>query len=332
MDIQPNSPKRVEELWFEDGNIVLQAGDSQFRVYRGILAVRSHVFQDMLSFPQPPDSDLVDGCPLVHLPDSEIEVCFFLKAIFDPEFLMPFPSKTTFDAVTSCLRLSHKYGVDFLRRRALIHLSSGYDTKLSRWDVADTFGGGNQAVDDIMSWPWPQNPANEIYAIPLYREVGALWLLPSTFYNMSACFPRIGQAIFHGATNNGVLSKLSAEDGAAFVKGSIIQTESTTTEILKFLSDPLHINGCSSPTECALKRFKAIGETRLSITYCNPLAAWSNWHLLDGVCSVCLAKLRQEHQAARQAFWDKLPGIYGLPPWEELEEMKAAAIGRGLFS
>ncbi|KAJ7023077.1 hypothetical protein C8F04DRAFT_1135580 [Mycena alexandri] len=312
MDIQPNSPKRVEELWFEDGNIVLQAGNSQFRVYRGVLAARSHVFQDMLSFPQPPDSDLVDGCPLVHLPDSEIEVCFFLKAIFDPEFLMPFPSKTTFDAVTSCLRLSHKYGVDFLHRRALIHLSSGYDTKLSRWDVVGTFGV-NRALNDIMSWSWPKDPANGIYAVTLYREVGALWLLPNAFYNISARFP-------------------PAEDEAAFVKGYIIQTESTTTEILKFLSDPLHINGCTSPTECALKRFQAIGETRRSITYRNPLAVWSNWHLLDGVCSVCLAKLKQEHQAARQAFFDKLPGIYGLPPWEELEEMKAAAIGRGLFS
>ncbi|KAJ7700677.1 hypothetical protein B0H17DRAFT_882729, partial [Mycena rosella] len=77
-------PHRVEELWFEDGNLVLQAGNSQFRLHRSILAARSPVFQDMLSFPQPPESELVEGCPLVRLPDAESEVTVFLKAIFIP--------------------------------------------------------------------------------------------------------------------------------------------------------------------------------------------------------------------------------------------------------
>jgi hypothetical protein len=76
-------PQRHQELWFDDGNIVIQAGNTQFRVYRGVLAARSTVFQDMLSFPQPPDSELVEGCPLVQLHDSTAEVTVFLKAIFD---------------------------------------------------------------------------------------------------------------------------------------------------------------------------------------------------------------------------------------------------------
>lgn len=79
------SPHRVQELWFDDGNLVIQAGNSQYRVFRGILAARSPVFQDMLSFPQPPDSELVEGCPVVFLPDSSMEVGAFLRAIFEPE-------------------------------------------------------------------------------------------------------------------------------------------------------------------------------------------------------------------------------------------------------
>ncbi|KAF8145623.1 hypothetical protein K438DRAFT_1425906, partial [Mycena galopus ATCC 62051] len=50
-----------QDLWFEDGNIVIQAGNSQFRVYRGVLAKRSSVFQDMLSSPQPPDAETIEG-------------------------------------------------------------------------------------------------------------------------------------------------------------------------------------------------------------------------------------------------------------------------------
>lgn len=78
-------PQRIQELWFSDGNIVIQAGNSQYRVYRGILAARSPVFQDMFSFPQPPDSELVEGCPLIRLPDLDVEVTPFLRAIFEPE-------------------------------------------------------------------------------------------------------------------------------------------------------------------------------------------------------------------------------------------------------
>lgn len=85
VDNQPLEPQRVQELWFEDGNIVIQAGNSLYRVYRGVLATHSSVFKDMLSFPQPPDSELVEGCPIVRLPDSDREVTPFLKALFDPE-------------------------------------------------------------------------------------------------------------------------------------------------------------------------------------------------------------------------------------------------------
>ncbi|KAJ7729781.1 hypothetical protein B0H16DRAFT_1586361 [Mycena metata] len=331
----PNSPKRVEELWFEDGNIVLQAGDSQYRVYRGVLAARSPVFSDMLSFPQPPDSELVDGCPLVRLPDCDIEVTFFLKAIFDPEFFMPFPSRTTFETVTGCLRLSHKYEVAYLRRRALVHLTSVYDTELSRWDTASRDFDDDNAASDMISCSWPSPlAAHEIYAIELFREVGALWLLPNAFYNISTLFEKLGRDIFHETSFNGIPCSLSVEDQKSFVAGHAIQSRAVT-DTLQFLTDPLNIQGCKSPTECALERFKAIGEIRGSVRdfSSDPVDVWGeDWDLLDDVCDVCLPILKKTHKAARRAFWNKLPGLYGLPPWEELEDMKVAAIGNDWIS
>ncbi|KAJ7701844.1 hypothetical protein B0H17DRAFT_862003, partial [Mycena rosella] len=81
---ESSQSQRVHDLWFEDGDLVLQAGNGQFRVYRGVLAARSSVFNDMLSesFPQPLDSELVEGFPLVRLPDPESHVTRFLRAIF----------------------------------------------------------------------------------------------------------------------------------------------------------------------------------------------------------------------------------------------------------
>ena len=45
--------KRDEEVWFTEGNVVLQAGGVAFKVYQGILALDSEVFSGMFSMPQP---------------------------------------------------------------------------------------------------------------------------------------------------------------------------------------------------------------------------------------------------------------------------------------
>ena len=48
------------DIWLEDGNIVLQAENMQFKVHRGLLARVSPVFADVFSVPQPtqPQDDL----------------------------------------------------------------------------------------------------------------------------------------------------------------------------------------------------------------------------------------------------------------------------------
>lgn len=82
------SPKfhelRRDDVWFEDGNLILQTDDALFRVYGGLLAARSSVFKDMLAFPPPPEGNLThNDCPVVRIYDSSKDVRFFLNAIFD---------------------------------------------------------------------------------------------------------------------------------------------------------------------------------------------------------------------------------------------------------
>jgi hypothetical protein len=78
-----NTPTRVEELWFSDSGLVVQAEQSLFRVSGAVLAARSPIFKDMLSFTQPPDAETIDGCPVVKLPDLAIDITCFFRAIFD---------------------------------------------------------------------------------------------------------------------------------------------------------------------------------------------------------------------------------------------------------
>ncbi|KAJ7684257.1 hypothetical protein DFH06DRAFT_1027061 [Mycena polygramma] len=327
-DAETAGPHRVRELWFKDGNLILEAGNSQYRVYGGFLGARSHVFADMLEIPQPPDSELVEGCPLVRIPDPDVEVTPFSKAMFEPEYFMPYPAHTTFDAIVGCLRLSHKYGVDYLRQRALVHFSSGYHTKLHMLDayMEDRDDG------ECPSWLVRNNPILTIRAIQLAREVDAVWILPKAFYNLANDFDQAGTAaILNGSLYNGVQCRLSVQDQISFLDGHLVQRRTTAAEALRFLSEPLNIDGCDEPPECHYGRLIGVQHGRgfLNLFPSSFLILWDeeDWDLLEDVCPTCLATLRKVRQDAREAFWERLPAIYNLPPWEELEQMKVAAIG-----
>ncbi|KAF8209368.1 hypothetical protein K438DRAFT_1929823 [Mycena galopus ATCC 62051] len=326
-------PQRVHELWFSDGNIVIQAGNSLYRVYRGALASRSFVFQDMLSLPRPPESELVEGCPFVELPDPAIEVTPFLRAIFEPEFFMPFPATTEFDAVVGCLRLSHKYGVDYLHRRALVHFSSGYPTTLSEMDVLERYWSDSPPPPlEVQSWELPDDPISRIRALQIAREVDAPWIIPRAFYTLSLNLDRLNVAIFHGALyKEEVDVRLSMEDQKSFVKGYQIQCSGTVADSLRFLWEPLDIQGCPDASQCDLARLKGIAYSREFVREYpgNFLYVWvqEDWGAgLPDMCPICVQALQKAHQDARQVFWDKLPEIYDLPEWEILEQLKTAAL------
>jgi BTB/POZ domain len=78
----PTVPERGDP-WLDDGNIILQAESTQFRVVRSILSASSSVFGDMFGIPQPENENLVDGCPVVHVSDTADDLHHVLKAVFD---------------------------------------------------------------------------------------------------------------------------------------------------------------------------------------------------------------------------------------------------------
>ena len=69
--------------WLYDGNVVLVAGKTAFRVFRSVLSKNSPVFEDMFTIPQPPDAETFEDCSVVHLQDAAHDVDAFLRALFD---------------------------------------------------------------------------------------------------------------------------------------------------------------------------------------------------------------------------------------------------------
>ena len=70
-------PKRDAEVWFEDGNVIVVADDTAFKVHRGVLSLHSEVFRDMFALATPDFSGyspVVTTCPVVHLSDTANEI------------------------------------------------------------------------------------------------------------------------------------------------------------------------------------------------------------------------------------------------------------------
>ena len=64
----------LEPSYASDANLVIRSSDFvNFKVHKHVLAVASPFFKDLLSLHQPPDSESVDGLPVVHMSeDSEL--------------------------------------------------------------------------------------------------------------------------------------------------------------------------------------------------------------------------------------------------------------------
>ena len=77
--------KRSARFWFDDGNVVVQAESTQFRVHRSVLSLHSQIMKDCFSCPQPADAPMVEDCPVVHLSDSADDIeklCAFLYGLY----------------------------------------------------------------------------------------------------------------------------------------------------------------------------------------------------------------------------------------------------------
>ena len=71
-----------EEFWFEDGSIVLVTNRTAFRIYRGLLATQSTVFEDMFATVTSPMMDeTFEGCPVVRLSDSPYDLTHLLRIL-----------------------------------------------------------------------------------------------------------------------------------------------------------------------------------------------------------------------------------------------------------
>ncbi|KAJ7648630.1 hypothetical protein DFH06DRAFT_1423224 [Mycena polygramma] len=303
----------VDELWFSPNVAIFRAQSRTFRVFVDILKEKSTVFADMFTFPQPPSSDMetVDGVPAVIVHDDPAEMEVFLKAIFDSNFFMPPPAESQIMDTLGILRLAHKYDVPYLRRRALEHLGTLYPTQLTEWN------------------PEKMKPSNSIAfgqriaTIETATQVGALWLLPTAYYDV--CRRHLSTIIEEPRW-----LALAETARNTCLRGYLAQIQQTL-QVLSFLSITKgEDSNCEDPAGCNKKR---LGMTKVFFTLGSSMSrplnvlVESHWRTInDRLCQNCAEEALSLHNAAKQNCWDGIPEMFGLPGWDILEGMRTAAL------
>lgn len=92
----PERWTRHPELYFSDGNIVLICDNTVFKVWQGILAVNSEVFQDLFSLAihQPESIEKYEDQPLIRLHDSAEDMQALLQTLCVAKYVVfPGPSQ-----------------------------------------------------------------------------------------------------------------------------------------------------------------------------------------------------------------------------------------------
>ena len=325
------------EYWLEDGNIVLVACDTAFRVYRGLLAAQSSVLAELFnSIPSSTGQNIYEGCPMVPLSDSPEELRHFLRVLFPKTqrlYVSTHPARSTrshiqhavyhrfysdeeepkveFDQICAVLQLAHKYHVEDVERQALSALKAHYTNDFDTYDDRDE--------DDPDTLPIAFSECEEIHAIAAIRLAhltGTPSILPTAFY----------ECCIQGSK---VLDGYIREDGSeehlekADLKICMDGREALVREALKLVLRIFDPEGCDSEdcstlAHCppALLRMMVDAAHYDCASACDVFTSWEG-AIRDlaekrRLCDSCTRAVVARDVDERRDIWRRLPDILGL--------------------
>ncbi|KAJ7175339.1 hypothetical protein C8R46DRAFT_1248678, partial [Mycena filopes] len=306
------APLVRSSIWMPYGDIILQAESTQFRVNRDILARHSSVFQDLFLLPQPANEETLDGCHIVHLSDSAIDVHLLLSAFYDPYH---HKFKQSFNLIACMLRLGRKYDMNSFREDALSRMHHDFPTRLVNWDRRCAAGllekiepTGGVLVDLL----------NLAYEAGIYTSLPALAFRCLHVYSLERLFDGIERA-------DG--SRAVIPDGTKVILALALERiqlfQRTHLAWLKE-DDVVPSAGCKSRTKCVkeqalMARIECL-DRKIDLSY--TLDTWSKagqGKLVNRLCSACDEAAKSTYDAERKRAWNTLPSFFGLPAWADLK-------------
>ena len=86
-----------------DATVILRSSDQViFRVHKSVLAMSSPFFEDLLSLPQPPDGEHLDGLPVIQLSEGADLLNFLVSLLYPMSPIMPNSYEKVFALLAAC--------------------------------------------------------------------------------------------------------------------------------------------------------------------------------------------------------------------------------------
>ncbi|KAF7968201.1 hypothetical protein HWV62_31623 [Athelia sp. TMB] len=294
------------DVWYEDGNVVLQAEGTLFKVHKSILAESSSVFKDMFGIPQPPSTgaDLIEGCPVVHLSDKADEVKYILQALCQREYAS-YKKKPSLAVISAFLTLGRKYDIPKLQNDGRERLYAEFPLTLKEYDAVSEVG-----------WVAIELPESWFEVVVLARKTGLLSVLPHLLHTI--CEGYSASEIVAGEKKvDGTIISLPVQDQLACFTGlaAISKAQARTTYSWAFDDEELFDNCAGLFGSCDAARKAYV------IKKFTPVAKVAGLERVlgyTGMCDTCKTQANKLQNVGRCLFWEQLPTLFGLPSWEDL--------------
>ncbi|KAJ6471089.1 hypothetical protein C8R47DRAFT_1147835 [Mycena vitilis] len=292
-DLEPIEPFQ-SDIWFEDGNIILQAENTQFRVYKGTLRSSSEVLK--IAIDNMEDSKGLDGCPVLYLHDSPVDLGFVLRNIFY-RWSYPDNAPWPFGVVAAFLRLGRKYELHAAYDSARARLTTVFPSSLETYTTATcTKHIACTTRKDIVR-----------DTIVLCRELDLLEPVPIAFWYFSMC----------GMQSPGIgMGRIPQVDQDMILEALTPLRTAHANYLFQWLDKKIASPDCAKPDICPQTKLE------YSVKLWKPpgIMPYFSWpkDAGKGLCSPCVALAKKHHSEGAKRLWKELPSFFGMPPWEEL--------------
>ncbi|KAF9526624.1 hypothetical protein CPB83DRAFT_816709 [Crepidotus variabilis] len=294
-------------FWFDDGNVVLRAEQTLFRVHGALLARHSKIFKEMFTVAQPDNSleTTLQSTPVFSLSDTVVDLEQLLFIFYDNVKALD-KSDMTYDMAAAMLRLGKKYQIDYLYEEAKIAFRKDYPTSLDDW---------NPTIAVIPN-------ARRGDMINLAHEISLKTVLPSLYLDFISAYS-LSEIIHSGKTIDEPRFTLSIRETMIVGRDRLIlYLQEQRVLHLKWIGRNRSYVGCRNPLHCNDYRmgfFESISLWKLNDgSPCN-LGPWVE-RKHSSLCSSCNNQMQEIFNATRAAAWAKLPSFFGLDEWDKLED------------
>ena len=146
-----------------DANVILRSSDKvNFRVHQGVLALSSPFFKDLLSLPQPPDNEPIDGLPIVQVPENAELLNSLISLLYPILPVKPRSYKKVFTLLATCQKYDMVSTLSYIREE----VDRGSFPEIDRSEAFTAFG----IASSLGLGPEKDDPAGLTLGLPISFE------------------------------------------------------------------------------------------------------------------------------------------------------------------